>query len=77
MVEVKCENVNLIKKKKEKIHTQKRTCASGHIWPTTNPWEPPENLPSVNKATSCNPKAIPIKHLIIQNNKQNVSGDEQ
>jgi len=32
------------------------TCASGHIWPTTNPCEPPENLSSVNNATSCNIK---------------------
>lgn len=26
--------------------------ASGVIWPTTNPWVPPENLPSVIRATS-------------------------
>lgn len=28
------------------------TCASGQMWPTTKPWEPPEKRPSVSRATS-------------------------
>ena len=35
------------------------SCASGDTCPTTNPCEPPENLPSVIKATSL-PKPAPI-----------------
>ncbi len=35
------------------------SCASGVICPTTNPWVPPENLPSVINATSL-PRPAPI-----------------
>lgn len=41
-------------KQETALMKSKGTCASGQTWPTTNPCEPPENLPSVNNATSCN-----------------------